>query len=65
METVLVAEEVLDEVRRRMLHKGPNGVLAVLYNVIKQIMLDLFQKDVIEKTLDGHIAKYFDTSAAA
>lgn len=41
-----------------------SGTRSVVYSVMEQDVLDLFQNDVIGKPVDPHIAKIFDTNAA-
>lgn len=58
-------EESLYSLLRQWPHSTQCGIRSVVYNILDQVMLDLLGKDVIRDTLGAHIAKLFDTDAAA
>lgn len=58
-------EESLNDILRKLLHNPQSGIHSGVYNVVDEVMLNLLHKDVILDTLDGHVAKIFDTEAAA
>lgn len=64
-EMVTTVEEALDDFLRKTLCNARSGVRSVIYNVVKQSMLDLLCQDIIGETLDAHMAMYFDTDAGA
>lgn len=55
----------MDDILRSSYHNAQNGICAVFYKVVEQIMLDLLRKDGIGETVNAHIAKVLDTNAAA
>lgn len=42
-----------------------HGIRSVVYSVVEQVVLDLLQADVIVRTPEVEIAKFFDINAAA
>lgn len=60
-----VVEELLNYILRKSYHHGQSGSCFVVYNVTKQLMLDLLLKDVNDETLETFIERFFDTDAAA
>lgn len=57
-------EVLLDHILRTSPHTAQSGVRLFVYNVVEQVMLDLFGKEIIAESLDAHIAKLFDIDAA-
>lgn len=57
----LVADS-LNDILQCTYEKSRTGARYVVYNVVKQIIFDLLRRDLMDKTLDQHIAKYFNTS---
>lgn len=39
-----------------------SGIRPTFYNVMVQVMLDIFRKGVMGETLDAHISKVFHTN---
>lgn len=62
---VTLVEESSDDLLRMSYHNTQCWTRSVLYKAVEQVMLDLLHNDVIGETLQSHIAKFFDTDAAA
>lgn len=60
-----MVEKLFDDNLRTTFHHVQSGIGCVVYNAFGQDMLEMLRKEVIVKTLDAHIAKIFDTNAAA
>lgn len=50
---------------RTSYHNAQSGIRSVVYNLVEQVMLDLFRNDFIGEKFEAHVAKAFDTEAAA
>lgn len=59
-----LVKESVDFIFRSLYHNTQNGICSVEYVVVKQVMVDLLHKDVIWKTPDAQISRFFDTGAA-
>lgn len=62
---VNMVKELLDDIPRASLHNTWSSIRLVYYAVVEQITRELLRKNVIEETVDAHIAKYFHTETAA
>lgn len=58
-------KEFLDNIMSRSFHNEQSGIRLVYYNVVKQVVLDMPRTEVMEESLDAHIAKYSDIYVAA
>lgn len=59
-----MVEEAQDDVLRKMFHNAQSGFRSVVHNVVEQVMLDMYSKDVIEEMKDAHIANFFESDEA-
>lgn len=60
--------EIVDDIFRALYHNNQSEIRSVLYYIVEQVKLGLLEplhKDVMSKTLEVHIAKFFEISAAA
>lgn len=64
-ELAMLVEGSLDDIPCTSYCNAQSGIRSVVYRVLEQVMLDLLRKDVIEETMDAHIAKVLNTYAAA
>lgn len=60
-----MVKEKLDEILRTSFHNTESSLRSVDYNVVEPVALDVVHKGNIEETLDAHMAKFFDSNAAA
>lgn len=59
-----ILEESLNDILRMSFHNAQKGIFAVGYIVFEQVTVPLLPKEVIEDTLDAHIANSLDTDVA-
>lgn len=50
--------EPLDDVLHRTFHTAPSGFRSVVFNIVKEAILDVILKYIIAETLDARIAKF-------
>lgn len=64
-ELATMAEELVDDILRMPFNQEQSDIRSIVNNVAEQDFLDLLRNSVIGQMLDAHIAKFFDTDAAA
>lgn len=57
--------EALDEFLCTSLPNAKNVVRSEVRNVVKQLVYNMLHKDIVEESLDAHVANVFDIYAAA
>lgn len=50
----------LEDILCTWYHSAQSGICSVTYTILKQVMLELFRKDVIGEALNDHKLKFFD-----
>lgn len=53
------SQHFLDDILRKSIRNAQSGIRSVIYNIVELVILDLLRKDIIEKMLHKHIAKFF------
>lgn len=61
----VMVEDLLDDILRAPFHNAQALIQSGIYNVFEQMRVDLLPKEVVEETLNAHIAKLVDNDAAA
>lgn len=64
-EPAKMVEKTLDGIWRKFYGNAPSNIQFAVSIVAEQVGWDLLRSDIIRKRLDGHVAKLYDTEAAA